>query len=102
MGAGAGAGAGFGGGFALLVVLFILLIIIGCSWLRAVMVLLKSKLNSVIKGGFIHGWLRVWPGIRRLRIWWLWIRSRRVRFDYSIIYLVNYHWCSYLELKKAL
>ena len=31
--------------------------------------------------------------------WWLW---RRVRFDYSIVYLVNYHWCSYLELKKAL
>ena len=27
---------------------------------------------------------------------------RRVRFDYSIVYLVNYHWCSYLELKKAL
>ena len=21
---------------------------------------------------------------------------------YSIVYLVNYHWCSYLELKKAL
>ena len=28
---------------------------------------------------------------------WLW---RRVRFDYSIVYLVNYRWCSYLELKK--
>ena len=29
-------------------------------------------------------------------------RGWRVRFDYSIVYLVNYHWCSYLELKKAL
>ena len=32
---------------------------------------------------------------------WLWIRWR-VCFNYSIVYLVNYHWCSYLELKKAL
>ena len=34
---------------------------------------------------------------------WLWWRLwfwRRVRFNYSIVYLVNYHWCSYLELKN--
>ena len=37
----------------------------------------------------------------RWRLWWLWL-WRWVRFDYSIVYLVNYHWCSYLELKKAL
>ena len=42
-------------------------------------------------GGGFGGYLWWWP--------WLW---RWVRFDYSIVYLVNYHWCSYLELKKAL
>ena len=41
-------------------------------------------------------------GYRRwLWLWWPRLR-RRVRFDYSIVYLVNYHWCSCLELKKAL
>jgi hypothetical protein len=52
-----------------------------------------------MKGGLIHVW--IWW----LRRWlWLWrLRSRwRFCFNYSIVYLVNYHWCSYLELKKAL
>ena len=52
-----------------------------------------------MKGGLIHVWL--WW----LR-WWLWLWRLRIRwrlcFNYSIVYLVNYHWCSYLELKKAL
>ena len=38
-------------------------------------------------------------GLAVMVVAWLW---RWVRFDYSIVYLVNYHWCSYLELKKAL
>ena len=28
------------------------------------------------------------------------VASAAVCFNYSIVYLVNYHWCSYLELKK--
>ena len=38
-------------------------------------------------GGYGYGGLRI---------------RGRLCFNYSIVYLVNYHWCSYLELKKAL
>ena len=43
-----------------------------------------------MKGGLIHGWIW-WLWLVWLWLVWLWL-WRRVRFDYSIVYLVNYGW----------
>ena len=52
-----------------------------------------------MKGGLIHVWIWWWATVA---VMVMAVGSVAVCFDYSIVYLVNYHWCSYLELKKAL